>query len=308
MRSPAIRQARRQWTFVCSLAVVTILALTPFSRATAKAERIPLKPPPAMPLPDEAGLAPVRDIRMWYAIFNNDAEGTPVLLIHGGGAISVYWGEVVPALMDKHRVIVADTRGHGRSTRTKEPLSYAAMTDDYVALMDYLKIDKVALVGHSDGGIIGLEMAMRYPHRLSKLLAFGANYNVAAFKNDGYDPAQDPVFAAVAGHSRKEYERVSPTPTQFEALQKELFAMYGSQPDFKPEQLAKIRTPTVIMGAEQDEFIRREHTEELARLVPGAKLVMLRGVGHFAMGQDAAQFNREVLLFLESSLADKKVE
>ncbi len=306
MKTPAIRQAG-QWTFVASVAAM-ILALTPLSRTTAQTERIPLKPPPAMPLPDEAGLAPVRDIRMWYAIFNNRVQGTPVLLIHGGVASSEYWGEVVPVLMDKYKVIVADSRGHGRSTRTKEPLGYAVMTDDYVALLDHLKIDKVALLGHSDGGNIGLDMAMRYPQRLSKLIAFGANYNPGGLKNDGYDPAQDPVFAGIWDWNRELYERISPTPTHYEAFWKDMAAMWSSQPDFKPEQLAKIRTPTVIMGAEQDEFIRREHTEELAKLVPGAKLVMLRGVGHLAMGQDPAQFNREVLLFLDSSLADREAE
>ncbi len=300
MQAPAVTTSSWQRTIFASVAVPMILAVAPVSGTAAEAERKPIQLAPAMPLPHESGFAPVRDIRMWYAVYNSNVQGPPVLLIHGGLAMSEDWGHQVPILIQKHKVIVADTRGHGRSTRNDGALSYASMTDDFVALLDYLKIEKVALVGHSDGAIIGLDMAMRYPQRLSKLLAFAANYNVAGFKNDGFDPEKDPVFAPVFRHSRKEYERVSPTPTEYDSFRKEMFAMWGSQPSFKPEQLAAIRTPTVVMGAEQDEFIKREHTEQLARLIPGAKLIMLPGVGHAALAQDPALFNRELMLFLDS--------
>ena len=67
-------------------------------------------------------------------------------------------------------MIVADSRGHGRSTRTAEPYGYDLMASDYLALLDYLKIDKAALVGWSDGGIIGLDIAMSHPERLTSSL------------------------------------------------------------------------------------------------------------------------------------------
>ncbi len=297
-------QTSWRMAFCATVATAMILVVSAATRAAAQSERKVAQAPPALPLPDECGFAALGDIRMWYAIFNNDAAGPSVLLIHGGLGMTENWGHQVPVLMKEYRVVVADTRGHGRSTRTKQPLGYATMTDDYVALLDHLKIDKVAVVGHSDGAIIGLDMAVRYPQRVRKLLAFAANFNVAGLKNDDFDPTQDPVLAPVLVSSRSEYERVSPTPTEYEAFRKELFAMWSSQPDFKPEQLAKIGAPTVVMGAEQDEFIRREHTEELARLIPGAKLVMLPDVGHLATLQDPLLFNREVLQFLNSSSVD----
>jgi pimeloyl-ACP methyl ester carboxylesterase len=103
-----------------------------------------LPQPPAMPTPVESGLAPVNDIQMYYAVFG---EGEPVLLIHGGLGNADVWGFQVPALAETHQVIVADSRGHGRSTRSEKPYGYALMADDYLALLDHLKISQVALVG-----------------------------------------------------------------------------------------------------------------------------------------------------------------
>ena len=81
-------------------------------------------------------------------------------------------------------MIVADSRGHGRSTRKDQPYGYDLMASDYLALLDYLKVDKTALVGWSDGGIIGLDIALNHPERLTRLYAQAANVTV-----DGLDPA-----------------------------------------------------------------------------------------------------------------------
>lgn len=119
-----------------------------------------LPEPPAMPEPVESGMAPVNDIEMYYAVYG---EGEPVLLIHGGLGDADVWGFQVPALAEDHRVIVADSRGHGRSTRSDQPFGYELMADDYLALLDHLGIEQTALVGWSDGGIIGLDIAIRHP-------------------------------------------------------------------------------------------------------------------------------------------------
>jgi pimeloyl-ACP methyl ester carboxylesterase len=122
-----------------------------------------LPEPPAMPTPVKTGMAPVNDIQMYYAVYG---EGQPVLLIHGGLGNADIWGFQVPAFAEKHKVIVADSRGHGRSTRSEKPFGYALMADDYLALLDFLEIEQAALVGWSDGGIIGLDIAIRHPERL----------------------------------------------------------------------------------------------------------------------------------------------
>lgn len=248
--------------------------------------------PPAMPTPVESGMAPVNDIEIYYAIYG---EGEPVLLIHGGLGHADVWGFQIPALAEKHKVIVADSRGHGRSTRSDQPYGYALMADDYLALLDHLKIDKTALVGWSDGAIIGLDIAIRHPERLSKLFAFGANYTPEGLKPS---IADDPVFNAVIARSGEDYARLSPTPGEFDAFVAQISEMWATQPNYTQDQLRAITVPTVIFDGDHDEAIEPAHTEEMAKLIPGAKLVIMKDASHFAAWQNPDEFNATVLEFL----------
>ena len=134
-----------------SLAAALVTAVT-FASAFAAERWQRLPEAPAMPVSKVAGYAPVNGIHMYYAVYG---AGDPVLLIHGGLGHADLWAYQVKDLMKDHTVIVADSRGHGRSSRNAEAYSYELMASDYLALLDYLKFDKVALVGWSDGGIIG---------------------------------------------------------------------------------------------------------------------------------------------------------
>src|SRR6201995_2269309 len=125
--------------------------------------------PPTPRLPDNAiksGYAQVNGVKIWYSVFG---QGKPVILLHGGLANSNYWGHLVPALSGRYQVIVMDSRGHGGSTRNSEPIGYDLMASDVLAVMDFLKVDKAALVGWSDGAIIGLDIAIKHPERLTRL-------------------------------------------------------------------------------------------------------------------------------------------
>jgi pimeloyl-ACP methyl ester carboxylesterase len=88
------------------------------------------------------------------------------VLLHGGLSNSDYWGNQIKALAPHHTVIVVDSRGHGRSTRDDRPYGYDLMADDVVALLDTLHIAKADIVGWSDGGILGIDLALRHPDRI----------------------------------------------------------------------------------------------------------------------------------------------
>lgn len=250
-----------------------------------------LPKPPPMPEAQKSGLAPVNGILMYYAVYGS---GAPVLLIHGGLGNADVWGFQVPALAKDHEVIVADTRGHGRSTRTDQPLHYAQMADDYLALLDFLKIRPVALVGWSDGGIIGLDIAIRHPERLSRLFAFGANYT----PEGGKDVTNDSNFNAYIARAREEYLALSPTPGEWDAFLKQISPMWASEPRYSEAQLRSISVPTWIADGRYDEAIRPEHTRKLAQLVPHAHLVILEDASHFALWQRPEEFNATVEQFL----------
>ena len=150
---------------------------------------------PPMPQADESGLAPVNDIKIYYAIFNKEGK-EPVILLHGGLVSSDYWSFEVPLLAKTHKVIIVDSRGHGRSTMSDQPFSYKLMSSDVLQLMDYLKIKKASIVGWSDGGIIGLIIAIQHPERVNKLFTFGANYNISGYKEEAPDSAMSARFMA----------------------------------------------------------------------------------------------------------------
>jgi pimeloyl-ACP methyl ester carboxylesterase len=273
-----------------SIGVMAVLLLSVAARAEEIWQTLPQPPP--MPTPVESGMAPVNDIQMYYAVYG---QGEPVLLIHGGLGNADVWGFQVPALAEAHKVIVADSRGHGRSTRSARPFGYQLMADDYLALLDHLGLDQVALVGWSDGGIIGLDIAIRHPERLSRLFAFAANYTPEGVKAS---VADDPTFNAYIERAGKEYARLSPTPDEFDAFVEQISQMWATEPNYTREQLKAITVPTVIFDGDHDEAIEPAHTAEMAELIPGAKLVIMKDASHFAMWQQPDAFNATVLDFL----------
>ncbi len=274
------------------LALVFGLFLIGFAGAAqAEPQWLTLPPTPSLPAPAKSGYAPVNGIKIWYATFGH---GPPVILLHGGLANSNYWGKLVPALAPHYRVVVMDSRGHGRSSRDAQPYGYDLMASDVLALMDFLKIDKAALVGWSDGAIIGLDIAIHHPERLSKLFAFAANSDPSGVK----DVDKSPVFTAFIARAKKEYEMLSPTPTQYDAFLVQITKMWATQPHWTADDLAGIKVPTWIVDADHDEAIERANTLFMADHIPGSGLLIEPQVSHFSFLQDPQQFNADVLHFL----------
>jgi pimeloyl-ACP methyl ester carboxylesterase len=280
--------ARRCWAFLlCWLLVAGATA-----PARADPQWLTLPPTPTLPKPERSGYAPVNGIRLWYAVFG---RGEPVILLHGGLANANYWGNQVPALAKRYRVIVMDSRGHGRSTRNAQPYGYDLMADDVLGLMDFLKIRKAAIIGWSDGAILGLDIAQRHPERLTKLFAFAANSDPSGVA----DISKSPVFNAFIARAEKEYAALSPTPTEYQAFLAQIEKMWATQPNWTEAQLQKITVPVWIVDADHDEAIKRENTEFMAKAIPGAGLLIQPDVSHFSFLQDPQQFTNDVLHFLE---------
>jgi pimeloyl-ACP methyl ester carboxylesterase len=275
-------------TLICFL-----LAFAVPLQASLATERWQTLPPTPAPVPGlHAGHAKLNGISLFYAEIGH---GSPVIVLHGGLANSDYLGNQVRALARYHRVVVVDSRGHGRSTRDQQPFGYDLMTDDVLALLDRLKIQKADIVGWSDGAIIGLDMAMRHPDRVGRVFAFGANTQTSGLK-DGFD--QNPVFAGYMKRARQEYARLSPTSDQYDAFQNEIGKMWADQPNWTDAQLGSIKSPVLVVDGDRDEGIKREHTEYIAATIPGAGLLILPNVSHFAFLQDPVLFNAALLHFL----------
>ncbi|HVY16246.1 MAG TPA: alpha/beta hydrolase [Rhodopila sp.] len=276
------------------LALIFVLLLTPAGAAEPQTREqwMTLPPTPTLPAANRSGLASVNGIRVWYAVFGH---GLPVVLLHGGLANANYWGQQVRALQGRYQVIVMDSRGHGRSSRDATPFGYDLMASDVLGLMDVLHVRKAAIVGWSDGAIIGLDIAMHHPERVSKLFAFAANSDPSGVA----DIAGSPVFNAFISRAEGEYRHLSPTPDGYKDFLAQIEKMWASQPHWSAADLASIKVPTWIVDADHDEAIKRENTEFMAAHIPGAGLLLQPEVSHFSFLQDPVQFDDDVLHFLE---------
>ncbi len=246
-----------------------------------------------LPTADESGYVDHDGARIWYASFG---AGAPVILLHGGLGHAGNWGYQVPALVAAdRRVVVIDSRGHGRSTRDARPYTYERMAGDISAVMTAIGIDRCPFIGWSDGACIALVLARHQPARVSGVYFFGCNMDPSGAKDvDAHNPLLGRCFRR---HAR-DYAALSATPDQFDAFAAAVGDMQRTQPNYSADELASIRIPVTVAHAEHDEFIHREHAEYLARTLPGARFESLPGVSHFAPLQRPEQFDASVLRFL----------
>ena len=248
----------------------------------------------AAPLPETAKQDFVEHdgARIWYAAFGS---GKPVLLLHGGLGHSGNWGYQVPALVENgYQMVVIDSRGHGRSTRDDRPFAYKLMATDVLAVMNTLQLDKVALVGWSDGAVIALELARQVPERVSGVFYFACNVDESGTKEFEFTPIVGNCF----NRHVADYQQLSATPDQFEDFAEAVGLMQRTQPNYTTADLTAITVPVTIVHSEHDEFIKREHAEYLAKTIPNADFVFLSGVSHFALLQRPDQFNETIQAFL----------
>jgi pimeloyl-ACP methyl ester carboxylesterase len=248
--------------------------------------------PPPLPATAEQGHVETGGARIWHAAYG---AGPPVILLHGGMGNAGNWGYQIPALVAAgHRVIVIDSRGHGRSTRDAKPYSYDLLGRDVLAVMDRLGIAKAPIVGWSDGACTGLVLARHFPDRIAGVFYFACNMDDSGTKPFVYTE----IIGRCLARHKLDYAALSATPGDFDAFMDAVGQMQRTQPNYTAADLAAIHVPVTIVQAEHDEFIKPEHAAYLAATIPGAKLVLLPGVSHFAPVQRPVQFTAAILDFL----------
>jgi pimeloyl-ACP methyl ester carboxylesterase len=278
---------------VAATAAVVVAVATARVAAASPERWETLPEPAALPTPAATGDVAVDDVAIHYATFGT---GPAIVLLHGGLGSGEQFGNQVPAFAEHHTVVVIDSRGQGRSTRSKHALTYHVMAEDVIAVLDALKLDRAAVVGWSDGGVIGLDLAIHHADRLTKLFVIGTNYDLSGMRHQGTTK----TFTQYFKRAKAAYKKLAPSPRQLAAVQKQLRAMWKSEPTYTEDELRAITTPMLVALGDHDEIIARDHAEKMAKLVPGAKLAILDTVSHFAMWQDPDGFNRAVLDFVDA--------
>lgn len=242
----------------------------------------------------------VNDIKVYYEIYG---EGEPVLLLHGNSGSIKTMGSLIPELSEHFKVIAVDSRAQGKSTDSDMEITYALMASDMNELIDKLKLDGVYVVGWSDGGNIGLELAYAHPEKVRKLVAFGANYTyenfMAAPDSIVMDP-NDSLIIKTKAFLQSYKAGLDSIPPE---IQKKLSDLTGKYPNFTKEQLSQIKVPVLIVAGDHD-VINLEQTITMYRSIPHSQLFIVPGATHFVPVEQSKLINSEVINFLSTPYRD----
>jgi pimeloyl-ACP methyl ester carboxylesterase len=226
-----------------------------------------------------AHYANVNGLRMYY---QDQGAGKVLLLIHGGGStVETSFGAVLPELARTHRVIAVEEQGHGHTEDLPRPLSFEQMADDTAALLDQLHVRDADVLGFSNGGMTALQLAVRHPslvHRLIVCSGFYAHAGLIPALRSGFE--QPPDASQMPKPLRDAYLAASPHP-DLPAFVTKTVAMMRSFPDIPEDKLRAVEAPTLVMLGDQD-VILPEHAERLAKLVKQGQLAIFPGAQHGA--------------------------
>jgi pimeloyl-ACP methyl ester carboxylesterase len=226
----------------------------------------------------ESGHAPVNGIQIYYQLHGR-GEGVPLVLLHGGGStIEVTFSRVLPVFAGSRRVIAVEEQGHGRTTDRDAPVTFESSAGDVAGLLRYLKVDKADVFGFSNGASIALQIALRHPELVRKLV-----FASSMTRRDGAQPElwefmKQADFSNMPQPLKDAFLRVNPSSQQLRTMHDKDAARMRNFRDVPNEVVQSVRSPTLIVVGDRD-IVRLEHAVELTRLISGARLLILPG-GH----------------------------
>lgn len=219
--------------------------------------------------------------RIYYRV---EGKGEPLLLLHSGIDSSEVFKPVIEELKRDYMLIVIDSRGHGRSSDNgKRPFSYNSFAEDVITVLDRLKIDKVNAVGYSDGGVLCYILGSKYPSRVKKAVACGANYRVEGMTEGTVKWVRESLYPENIKKTYKiiydEYVRLSPHSDKYPQYINKSREMWLRDPYLTDEQMKSIKVPLLVIGGDRD-IIKTEHLLKIKRMVKGAQLCILPDTPH----------------------------
>lgn len=225
------------------------------------------------------GYAWVNGLRMYYEVHGEGGE-VPLVLLHGGGStITTSFGRVLPLLLQTHpRVIAVEFQAHGHTRDVDRAFSFEQDADDVAALMDHLYVERATILGFSNGGTVALQVAIRHPQKVERMIVASANYTKAGMYSWFWDMMNKETFADMPQVYKDEYLKIDPR-------QEGLFTMYERDSrrmiqfkDIPDELISAIEAPTLVVAGDKD-VVMPEHVIDLARLVQNGRTCILPG-GH----------------------------
>ena len=242
-----------------------------------------------MTVPNSSSYAKVNGLEMYYEIHGAEHDtGRPLVLLHGGVlTIELAFAAVLPALAAGRRVVAPELQGHGRTADTERAMTVPNLASDVVALLDELGIEQADFLGFSLGGLTALEVAVRHPERVGKLVLASTQYT-----QDGYhDDIRTPDYTSPRLPSQADFQEmaeayaaVAPHPEHFQDFIGKCTAAAHAPLPWSADDLRGLATPTLLVIGDTD-FVRVEHAAEMQGLIPDARLAVLPATTHMALMQ-----------------------
>ncbi len=234
-----------------------------------------------MRLPFRAATPPVNGLKMYYEIHGGAIGGNPPLvLLHGGGStIETSFGKILPALAKDRQVIAVEQQGHGHTADIDRPFSFEQSAEDTVALLKYLKIGKADFMGYSNGGHIALEIALRHPDVVRKLI-----FESIMFSREGSDPGfwesfKHAKLEDMPQELREAYLKAAPHPEDLPVFFAKSVQRMLNFKGWTPQEMQSIKAPVLVIMGDRD-VASPEHAVLMFRLFPNARLAIVPDTDH----------------------------
>jgi pimeloyl-ACP methyl ester carboxylesterase len=228
--------------------------------------------------PVETGHAPVNGIQMYYEV-HGPAGGTPLVILHGGGStIEVTFGKILPFLARGRRVIAVEEQGHGRTSDREQPVSFETSADDVAALLRHLRVEKADLFGFSNGASVALQVAIRHPGVVRKLIFASSMTKKAGARPEFWDFMARADFSNMPQPLKDAFLKVNPDPQKLRVMHDKDAERMRRFADVPDKDVEGVRAPTLILIGDRD-LVTPEHAVELSRRIPTSRLLILPG-GH----------------------------
>jgi pimeloyl-ACP methyl ester carboxylesterase len=209
------------------------------------------------------GYAPVNGLEMYYEIHGS---GEPVVLLHGGFMnITSNWEGWIGELSKSRKVIAVEMQGHGRTADVPRELSNENHADDVAALLEHLEIPRADLIGYSMGGSVAIQVAVRHPERVRRVVVISSASRRDGMTQEGLDALSKLTAEVFEGSPiEAEYRRLSPTPDRFSKFVERMVAAFSKEDGVSADQLRSTTAPMFFIHGDAD-GIRLEHVAEMFR-------------------------------------------
>lgn len=297
----------RRFTLVVLNGIIFTLANSIYPIYPCNAQLLEMESSRTDSLKFTSGYSDVNGLKMYYEIHG---EGDPIILIHGGGStIESSFGRIIPYLAKNRKVIALELQSHGRTNDRDQDLSFEQDADDVAVLLRNLSINKADFFGFSNGGTTAMQLAIRHPQLVNRLILASALAKRNGVPTQFWDFMKQAHLDNMPAALKKAYVQVAADSNGLQIMHDRDAKRMVNFKDIPDEMIKSIKAPTLIIIGDQD-VILPEHALEMHRQISGSQLAVIPG-GHGAYMGEITTLNGdfkgiEMTLTLFEAFLDKK--